>query len=109
MAIPGSIHNTQAKGCHYLLQQGARLVESTADVLDALSLNNDAVDLTYMQSTLAIEKGNLVKCIGYEITTIDQIVRRSNLCVEEVICGVSELELQGTIKSVPGGYMRCRK
>jgi DNA processing protein len=109
LAIPGSIHNVQAKGCHYLLQQGARLVESEDDVLDALGVTEKIADLAYMQSTLASGMENLVKCIGFETTTIDQIVRRSQLCVEKVLCGVSELELHGMIKSVPGGYMRCRQ
>lgn len=107
LAIPGSIHNPQARGCHYLLQQGATLVTSTEDVLNELQLafvdqaKDDSVEL------LANENKNLVRCIGYETTTIDQIIERSGFNVEKVACDLADLELQGVIKAVPGGYMRC--
>ena len=109
LAIPGSIHNTQAKGCHYLLQQGARLVESTKDVLDALEIKDEKFIYEEHPTAIAIENGNLVKCIGFEVTSIDQILQRSNLRLDQVLCIISELELQGIIKSVSGGYMRCQQ
>ncbi|CDZ75827.1 DNA protecting protein DprA [Legionella massiliensis] len=107
LAIPGSIHNPQARGCHHLLQQGAKLVTASQDVLEELGLSSQAVIKTNKSGALARNSKNLVKCIGFEITTIDQIVIRSGLNVEEVACGLATLELQGTIKAVPGGYMRC--
>jgi DNA processing protein len=57
--------------------------------------------------TLARENKNLVKCIGFEVTTIDQIIVRSGLSVEKVVCDIAELELQGIVRAVPGGYTRC--
>ena len=45
--------------------------------------------------------------IGFEITSIDQISQRSGIQIDEVACGLAELELQGIVKAVPGGYMRC--
>ncbi len=108
LAIPGSIHNPLARGCHYLLQQGAKLVTSVNDVLDELRIR------PYMVTTddkpifsLASGNKNLVKFIGFETTTVDQIIRRSGYSVEEVTGQLAELELLGTIVSVPGGYMRC--
>jgi len=107
LAIPSSIHNPQAQGCHYLLQQGAKLVTSSQEVLDELGMENQLVIQSNMTQSLASDNKNLVKCIGFEITTIDQIIVRSGLSVEEVACGLAALELQGLIKAIPGGYMRC--
>ncbi len=108
MAIPGSIHNSQARGCHQLLQQGAKLVTSIEDVLDELKIGYEhLVENEKKKVTLATENNNLVKCIGYEVTSTDQIAVRSGLDVGKVTCFLAELELQGIIKAVNGGYMRC--
>ena len=104
LAIPGSIHNPLAQGCHYLVQQGAKLVTSVADVLEELKINPLIQSKIF---SLASEKENLVKFIGFEMTTIDQIVLRSGWSMEEVLCDLASLELTGVIASVPGGYMRC--
>lgn len=106
-AIPGSIHNPQARGCHYLLQQGAKLVMSVNDILDELGLDKAKKNEKITASMLARCNEKLVKCIGFELTTVDQIVVRSGLNVEQVACELADLELDGFIKAVPGGYMRC--
>lgn len=107
LAIPGSIHNPQARGCHYLLQQGAKLVASIQDIFDELDLKNKPVMARNSLQSLASDHRNLVKCIGFEITTVDQIIIRSGLSIEKVVCDLAALELQGVIKAVSGGYMRC--
>lgn len=117
LAVPGSIHNPQARGCHYLLQQGAKLVTSCVDVLEELqhlNLSSPIVDLASKleksdgKEGLASELENLVKCIEFESTTVDQIIARSGLKMTTVVCKLAELELQGFIKAVSGGYMRCK-
>jgi DNA processing protein len=108
MAIPGSIHNPQARGCHHLLQQGAKLVMSIEDVLDELDFDHQSTELAKQDElVLASENENLVQCIGFEVTSIDQIVMRSGLNVSDVTIGLANLELQGFITAVTGGYMRC--
>ncbi len=107
LAVPGSIHNPQARGCHYLLQQGAKLVTVVNDVFTELGMDNFMAKAVKQNETLASENKNLVKCIEFEATTVDQIVARSGLSIETVICKLTELELQGVINAVPGGYMRC--
>lgn len=107
LAIPGSIYNPQAKGCHLLLQQGARLVTTCDDVLDELGMTHATPEIIKPNLALASMNTNLVKCIGYEITTIEQIIVRSGLNHTEVVCGLAELELAGMVEAVPGGYMRC--
>ncbi|MBI2784777.1 MAG: DNA-protecting protein DprA [Legionella longbeachae] len=107
LAIPGSIHNPLARGCHFLLQQGAKLVTSVADVLEELGI--DLQEQTTDKAILPLASGNknLVKFIGFEMTTVDQIILRSGCTVEQVITELAELEIDGAIVSVPGGYMRC--
>ena len=107
MAIPGAIHNPKARGCHYLLQQGARLVTCVADVLEELGLDNLSVHKTDSELSRFTEGTDLVNFLGFEVSTMNQIIARSGLNFEAVACGLAMLELTGTIKAVPGGYMRC--
>jgi len=108
LAIPGSILNPQARGCHSLLQQGAKLVSSVQDVLDELSIPVMPMRREESHVEVAMEGKNLVQCIGFEVTSVDQIIERSGFSVNHVVCDLAELELQGMVQSVPGGYMRCR-
>ncbi|MCW8386733.1 DNA-processing protein DprA [Fluoribacter dumoffii] len=107
LAIPGSIHNPLARGCHYLLQQGAKLVTSVADVLEELQIDSEQQSADKTTLPLASGNKNLVKFIGFEMTTVDQIILRSGCTVEQVTSELAELELNGAVVSVPGGYMRC--
>lgn len=107
LAIPGSIHNPLARGCHHLVQQGAKLVTSVIDVLEELRIEPQPLINEKPIFSLASANENLVKFIGFEMTTIDQIILRSGCTVEQVISELAELELKGTVLSVPGGYMRC--
>jgi DNA processing protein len=106
LAIPGSIHNPLARGCHQLLQQGAKLVTSVADVLEEFQVvaQDEISDKAIL--TLASGDKNLVKFIGFEMTTVDQIILRSGYPIEQVMSELAELQLNGTVVSVPGGYMR---
>ncbi len=108
LAIPGSIYNPQARGCHLLLQQGATLVTSSDDVLDELRLDYTP-EGDEREFALARQNKNLVKCIGFEVTTVDQLIMRSGLPMEKIVCDLAELELQGIVKAVQGGYMRCTR
>ena len=108
LAIPSSIYYPQARGCHQLLQQGAKLVISSQDVLDELGifLQQEQPELPV---ALARENKNLVKCIGFEVTSVDQVLARSGLTIEKVVCDLAQLEVQGFVRAVPGGYMRCTR
>lgn len=106
LAIPGSIQNPKARGCHHLLKQGARLVTSVEDILEELEIPLAHKIQENSQSGLARQYENLVKCLGFEVTTVDQLVQRSACSLEEVLCQLAELELEGVVKPVPGGYLR---
>ncbi|MFI4918388.1 MAG: DNA-processing protein DprA [Legionellales bacterium] len=107
LAIPGSIHNPLARGCHYLVQQGAKLVTSVSEVLDELRIEHHLTVTDKQVIPLASGNKNLVKFIGFEMTSIDQIITRSGCAVEQVTSELAVLELHGDVLSVPGGYIRC--
>ncbi len=110
LAIPSSIYNAQARGCHHLLQQGAKLVTSYEEVLEELGLPSQRKGVSsagLKKTTLASGNQNLVQCIGFEVTTVDHLIKRSGLAVEAILCDLAKLELAGLVKAVPGGYMRC--
>lgn len=120
-AVPSSIFNQQAKGCHWLIKQGAKLVEETADILEELVfLDSDSLHLEQIQeSQLIVNNENdkkrlnkhlcvdeLLASVGFEITPVDKVVSRSKLPIEEVLTRLTLLELSGLVAAVPGGYLR---
>ena len=115
-AIPGSIHNPLARGCHQLIRQGAKLVESAADVLEELApqlyaaIAHDGVENEPGEATgLDAEYRVLLAVIGHEATSVDQMVDRSGLTAEAVSSMLLILELQGFVESTAGGYARTTK
>jgi DNA processing protein len=104
-AIPGSIHSPVAKGCHQLIKQGAKLVDSIHDILE--ELGEPPVLETAAQSADA-ETGNpILGCMGYDPITMDGLIERSGLTSESLSSMLLVLELEGKVASLPGGrYQR---
>jgi len=116
-AIPGSIHNPLSKGCHALIRQGAKLVESVDDIFEELNqlrsltlCNNPSIPQATAESVaLDSECHHVLNCIGFEPTQIDLLVERSGLTVEKISSMLLVLELQGYIETLPGGsYSRVK-
>ncbi|EKD54257.1 MAG: hypothetical protein ACD_60C00105G0015 [uncultured bacterium] len=111
-AIPGSIHNPLARGCHKLLREGAKLVETTADILEELKLfhppSAEKAPAGLLQEPVDLdpELKRVLAQIGYEVTALDVIIARTLLTAAEVSSMLLSLELKSYIKSVPGGYAR---
>lgn len=113
-AIPGSIHNPLVKGCHALIKQGAKLVETADDVLEELGALTSYVlhskEGKAPPEALPIGRQSLYEelltQIGYDGTPMDTIIARSGLTAKAVSSMLLELELKGYITSVPGGYAR---
>ena len=100
-AIPGSIHSPLSRGCHLLIKQGAKLVESAADVLEELGAEKPT-----MSGSIPKQSGvdnELLLHMGYDICTLDALVSRSRLTVDAVSAMLLNLELEGKIASLPGG------
>ncbi len=114
-AIPGSIHNPQARGCHALIRQGAKLVETAADVLEELGPIAHSIPATTEESaapdaksTLDADYQTLLDYLDFAPTSIDALVTRSGLTVETVSSMLLLLELQGYVSSAAGGlYTRA--
>lgn len=113
-AVPGSINNPQAKGCHQLIRQGAKLVESGQDILEELSailqlsLNLPSKE----QGASSIERGkekasgDLLHYIEFEPIGLDELVVLSKLPVSEIQSQLMMLELEGRIEALSAGRWR---
>jgi DNA processing protein len=111
-AVPGSIHNPMARGCHQLIKQGAKLVESAGDILEELNslldpnaiscLDNPSKDPHFVPR-LDPQYVNLLDCLGYDPVSIDVIIDRSGLTAEEVSSMLLILELEGYVACASGG------
>lgn len=102
-AIPGSIHSPLSKGCHALIKQGAKLVETAQDVLEELGAAG-----TTAPSSIGPGTGrDFLDKMGFDPCDIDSLIARSGLTTEAVSATLLELELEGRIASLPGGlYQR---
>lgn len=104
-AIPGSIHSPLAKGCHALIKQGAKLVESARDVLEEIGWKTPA-DAT---ATLQSDSDNppLLQHLGFDPCDIDTLCARCRLPPDAVTAMLLKLELAGRVAALPGGlYQR---
>ena len=111
-AIPGSIHNPLARGCNALIREGAKLVETTNDILEELGQYNqqDEIILPIMeQSTLDLEQQTLLNLVMFSPTSIDKLVESTGQSVEVVSSMLLMLELQGFIEATTSGcYIRIK-
>jgi len=107
-ALPGSIHSPLSKGCHALIKQGAKLVESADDVLSELrAFRTTALATTAAAGTQDAEAGSLLPHMGYDPVDLDSLSARAGLPVEQVSAELLRLELAGRVAALPGGrYQR---
>lgn len=101
-AVPGNIFNPLSKGCHKLIEQGAKLVTSGADILNefAISLSTQQVTKNHLAGS------KLLASVDYDTTPVDVIVQRSKLPLDQVLMELLELEVQGVVIAVSGGYIK---
>ena len=117
-AIPGSIYLPTSRGCHHLIRQGAKLVESIADITDEIgqffNLVQPARQINPAQSNAHLMKNGVANpteksvynLIDYAPISIDQIIMQSGLTTEKVSAILIDLELRGLIAEMNGGYQR---
>ncbi len=119
-AIPGSIHNPLAKGCHQLLRNGAKLVETAADIIEELDALLGSLGLPPGTPAAGepVSSGNdldqdyrtLLACMGHDPMSQDQLMQCSGYPSDVVSSMLLMLELEGYVESVPGGrYTVTRK
>jgi DNA processing protein len=106
-AIPGSIHAPQAKGCHHLIKQGAKLVENAQDILD--ELRHFAANKSEQEAAprMSAPEHPLLVHIGFDPVDMDSLSMRSGLTIESLSAILLQLELEGHIAVLPSGlYQR---
>jgi DNA processing protein len=110
-ALPGSIHNPLARGCHQLIKQGAKLVETADDIVAELAplathVLQNTLESTTNESTAAIHGSDyqqLKKHLSYDPIGIDELAQFSGLTIDQVSSMLLILELEGEIESLSGG------
>lgn len=106
-AIPGSIHAPLSKGCHLLIRQGAKLVESAQDVLEELGTPASAVRVAAAPPQPAPTPADaLGAALAYDPVTPDELSARSGLAPDAVAAALLRLELAGAVERLPGNLYR---
>lgn len=103
-AMPGSIHAPQAKGCHALIKQGAKLVETAQDVLDELGLAaSPSVPAAGAPAVATPTAANpILEALGHDPLGLDELVARTGWSAAELNARLLELELAGQVERLPG-------
>ena len=103
-AIPGSIHSPFAKGCHKLIREGAKLVETAQDVLDELCPGTTQTDQCGGRVEPPSDATKLLVAMGYDPVSVDALVERTGAAVQSITAELMTLELDGRIASLSGGF-----
>ena len=121
MAIPGSIHSPQSRGCHALIKQGAKLVESAQDVLEELgpyfadhpAVQTAAAKPENRQAVAENEIGSeaessLLSALGFDPVGLDALQARTGMPTAGLQAALLTLELDGQVARLPGGLFQRR-
>jgi DNA processing protein len=128
-AVPGSIQSAQSKGCHELIRQGAQLVESAQEILESLGLPSSPITSTAAAASAAVAAvsdepdepdepdaldaldartphGRLLRAMGHDPVNLDTLVGRTGDAASVLGARLLELELQGLVARLPGGWFQ---
>lgn len=124
-ALPGSIHNLLAKGCHQLIRQGAKLIDSVTDITEELpkinlnelndlhnkaNLNNSIPTTSIIQEKISKNEKILLQCLNDDTpTSLDVMACRSNLTITEIMAMLTHMELDDKVRKIDGGYIKIHK
>ena len=105
-AIPGSIHAPQSRGCHALIKQGAKLVDSARDILEELAPS--AAPAPPEAPAAPRREGALLEALGHDPVSLDALVARTGWPPELLNAKLLELELEGLVARLPGQLFQRR-
>lgn len=109
-AVPSSVHNPMAKGCHFLIKQGAKLCECSEDILTEFPLfAKNSLYVKEEHSTQPVEDCPVLNCLGYEATSVDTLQQRTQWPIETLMARLLDLELEDKIAKVQEGYMKVAR
>lgn len=115
-AIPGSIHNPMARGCHHMIKNGAHLVETSADIVDDLGGLLSGLCASAVQqpglfdessgesSRLPDEQRAIIRALGGDPRSIEQLAKDTDGETGALMACLLQLELEGLVEQLPGGY-----
>jgi DNA processing protein len=112
-AIPGSIHAPQSRGCHALIKQGAKLVESAQDILEELRwadvrLAPPSPDDALDPAATGGPADEILDALGHDPVSLDALQARCGWPTDRLNARLLELELSGEVERLPGGlFQRC--
>lgn len=111
-AIPGSIHSSQARGCHALIKEGAKLVESAQDVLEEMNIRFEPTATLDSKAdgsaaeNLADPAHRLLEVLGFDPVGLDALQARCSLETAQLQAQLMALELDGQVARLPGGLFQ---
>lgn len=114
-AIPGSVHNPLARGCHDLIRQGAKLVETVDDICEELGAWWSGQDEAASSApapdqplTAGLDSREIavLEALGYDPRSTDDLCSVTGLPADQLMQSLLLLELQGLVDAAPGGYQR---
>ncbi len=110
-ALPGSVHNPLSKGCHQLIKNGATLVETSADIVQQLGgmlAYKQQEAKTYEEKDLmvSVTDHGIMSFLSFDPCSMDELIGLSGKNAADVASELLDLELDGVVEQVPGGYQR---
>ena len=118
-AIPGSIHSPQSRGCHALIKQGAKLVETAQDVLEELRISVAAPSWTDSAPDAEGDESEdgqegetpnadkaFLSALGFDVVSLDALQARTGMATPALQAQLLELELDGHVMRLPGGLFQ---
>ncbi len=112
-AVPGRVDNRMARGCHQLIRDGAKLVETVDDVLEELgplvqaTPRDDGREIRHpIELTLSDVEQKILAAINDEGTSVDEVVVATELPVPQVLAGISALEIRHLVRRISGQRVR---
>ena len=110
-AIPGSIYSPLSRGCHWLIQQGAKLVETAEDIAEEIlpilpaqrEVDENQAGVETIVPELSKSEQVLLDAIGFDPVSLDSLLSRTGMMIDELSTNISQLELQSLIDALPGG------
>jgi DNA processing protein len=103
-AVPGSVETGANGGCHQLLREGAGLVESAKDVLEALGMSSVKPKSPEPSAALSPDEQRLLDLVGFDRKSADDLIDESGLKPSEANAALMMLELYGKVKKIEGGF-----
>ncbi len=110
-AMPGSIYDPRSSGCHWLIKQGAKLVENLEDILEEFNTlpaggagNYPKAQQNSNYPDLSREEQQLMRYLDYDPVTIDELLEASNAPITLITATLVSLEIKGLVRAERSGY-----